>query len=151
VLENAGADADPCEVLSSFARAFVPFAEKSIAGHIAVYMHARSAPLTLPFDVNSPDSPPRRGIAALEAYMRQATAAGRMRVTDPRAAALLFAGQLQSYVFLHHILRIAPAPHPFERYLDQLLDLWTSGLIVPAAAKKRAVKTRGGSRGPRKT
>jgi AcrR family transcriptional regulator len=149
-VENAPADADPREILGSFARAFVPFAEKSISGHIAVYMHSRSAPLTLPFDVNSPDSPPRRGVAALEAYMRRATEAGRMRARDPRAAALLFAGQLQAYVFLHHILRIAPTPHPFDQYLDQLLELWTSGVIVPAAAPRRAAKTRGGSSGPRK-
>ena len=52
-----------------------------------------------------------------------------MRVKDPQAAAMIFLGSLQSYAFLHRVLRAFDPPFPLERYVDTLLEVWTRGVI----------------------
>jgi AcrR family transcriptional regulator len=138
------AAADPREVLRGIAENFIPFAEHIVAENIAVYMHSRSRQLVVPFDANAPDSPPKRGLAAVGDYFRRAMEAGRIRAFDPRAAALLFMGTLHSYVTLHHIFNISPKPYPLPPYIDALIELWTEGAIVSGG-------TRGQSRNHRQT
>src|SRR5258708_6103532 len=129
------ATADPREVLRGIGERFIPFVQRVIGQNIAVYMHRRShaTSFVVPFDTGSGESPPRRGLPIVEDYFRRAAAAGVMKLTDPRAAALIFMGTLQSYVFIHQILHIAPKPYPLGRYLDALIELWTDGAIVGRA------------------
>jgi len=128
-LEDLPADADPAEVLARLARTLVPFIERKMGETIACFWKARGSrarTFRLPFDPRQRSSPPARALAALEAYFRRARAAGRVRVSDPRAAALVFLGAIQSYVFMHRVARITPAV-PLERYLSTLLGIWDKG------------------------
>jgi AcrR family transcriptional regulator len=138
-LASTPADADPRIVLRRLAAEFIPFAEHIIAGSIVEAMHrnARRTSLVLPFDES--DSPPRRGFPIVADYFRRATAAGRLRVRDPRAAALLFMGSLQGYVLFQHVLKMPPVCSLSE-YIDTLIDLWCEGAIVGGT---RARKTKG--------
>jgi AcrR family transcriptional regulator len=138
-LAAVDADADPRPVLRRLAHAFVPFVESKMAESIARWMHARTPAeartLTLPFDPRVRPTPPQRGLAMVEAYMRRAARAGRLRLRDPRAAAFVFMGSLHSYVFLHRVLRVMDPPLPLDRYVDTILDLWTRGAIRQRAAR----------------
>jgi AcrR family transcriptional regulator len=129
------ATADPRKVLRGIGERFIPFVQRVIGQNIAVYMHRRSqsTSFVVPFDTASGESPPRRGLPIVEDYFRRAAAAGVMRLTDPRAAALIFMGSLQSYVFIHQILHLTPKPYPLDRYLDSLIELWTDGAIIGRA------------------
>ena len=129
-LRNVDPASDPRIVLRNIAERFVPFAEKIIGENIAVFMHARARSLVVPFDANAADSPPRRGFPIVAGYFRRAMDAGVIRRGDPRAMALLFMGSLQAYVIIHRVLNILPKPYPLDRYIDALLDLWSSGAIV---------------------
>jgi AcrR family transcriptional regulator len=122
-LATTPADADPRLVLRRVAAEFVPFAERVIAGSIVVAMHrnARRTSLVLPFD--EADSPPRRGFPIVADYFRRAARAGRLRVRNPRAAALVFMGSLQGYVLFHQVLKM-PTVCPLPEYIDTLIDLW---------------------------
>jgi len=122
---------DPRVVLRRFAEQMIPFASTIIRSAIAVQMHAASAQTTLvvPFDTRADETPPRKGIRIVTQYFRRAMNAGVIRRGDPRAYALLFVGQLQSYVFIHQLLAIEPA-YPLDRYLDALFALWSDGAIV---------------------
>src|SRR5713101_6376623 len=152
ILDLAEVDArtDPRVVLRGIAERFVPFIEKVIAENIAVYMHEKSTSLLLPFDAHADDSPPRRGLVIVSDYFRRAMDAGVIRRGDPRAAAILFMGSLQSYVFMHHVLKVAPQPYPLDRYIDALVDLWSSGAIVGGHRGKAAHRSahRPGGRRP---
>jgi AcrR family transcriptional regulator len=144
----SGAD-DPRVVLRRFAEQFVPFISTIIRSAVAVQMHlaARQTTLVVPFDTHSESTPPRRVLALVSNYFQRARAAGTIRHGDPRALALLFLGQLQSYVFIHQILDITPR-YPLDEYLDQLLDLWTGGAL--AVETKGARQSRGGARASRR-
>src|SRR5438874_1743102 len=154
-LAGTPGDADPRVVLRRVAAEFIPFAERIIAGSIVVAMHrnARRTSLVLPFDET--DSPPRRGFPIVAGYFRRAAAAGRMRVRDPRAAALLFMGSLQGYVLFHHVLKMPPVCSLSE-YIDTLIDLWCEGAIVDVGGSRgRQTKNAGATRraaagGPRR-
>jgi len=148
-LAAVDADADPRIVLRRLAHAFVPFVESKMAENIARWMHARTPDeartLTLPFDPRVRPTPPQRGLAMVEAYLRRAARAGRLRLEDPRAAAFVFMGSLHSYVFLHRVLRVADPPLALDRYLDTVLDIWTRGAIRPRAPRRAAVRAGGRS------
>ncbi len=151
VAELADIDAatDPRLVLRRLAEQFVPFVSGTIAENLAIYMHRRSqTSIVLPFDVRDDDSPPRRGLRIVTDYFRRAAEAGVVRIKDPRAAALLFMGSLQSYVLLHQVFNIAPKPYPLDDYIDALIDLWTNGAIggTRARSKKTAAPRRARSR-----
>jgi AcrR family transcriptional regulator len=144
---------DPRVVLRGIADRFVPFVENVIAEHIAIYMHGKSTSLTVPFDTDAVESPPRRGLAIVSDYFRRAMDAGVIRRSDPRAAALLFMGSLQSYVFMHHVLKVPR--YPLDRYIDALVALWSDGAIVgghrgkaghASGARHRGRGRRGGNR-----
>ena len=126
---------DPRRVLRRLGRAFVPFIEARLAEQVARWMRAKAPArrLALPFDLDVKPTPPQRALALVEEYLRRARRAGRMRVPDPRAAALLLLGSLHSYVTLHQLVRISEPPLPLERYLDALVALW----VAPATAPRR--------------
>src|SRR2546423_3888709 len=148
-LQAIGGAEDPRVVLRRLAEEFVPFVSSTIAENLAIYMHRRSqTSIVLPFDVRDDDSPPRRGLRIVTDYFRRAAEAGVLHVKEPRAAALLFMGSLQSYVLLHHVFNIAPKPYPLDDYIDALIDLWTNGAIggTRARSKKTAAPRRTRSR-----
>ncbi len=146
-LAQVAADADPRRVLRKLGEAFVPFIEERLAEMIAAWLRARSrgeasvedgVPLRfLPWDPRQSPNPPQRAVALLEDYFRRAAKAGRMRLRDPRAAALAFVGSLHAYVFLHRVARVFDPPLPLDAYLGSLIDIWTTGAIRPAKSKPR--------------
>jgi AcrR family transcriptional regulator len=133
---------DPRIALRRFAEQFVPFAQKRMAEAVALYMHAGSK-IPVPFDLRSRTSPPRRGLPIIERYFGRAAAAGTLRVRNTRAAAILFAGSLQSYAFLHQVLNVFDTPFPLDTYLDTLFDVWTSGAIAIRRSGRSASKSGG--------
>jgi AcrR family transcriptional regulator len=145
---------DPREVLRGVGEVFVPFIEQRLDETVACWMRAKSleeARLHLPFDPSQRPTPPERALGLIEEYFRRAVAAGRMRLADPRAAALTFLGALHSYVVLHRVVRIQDPPLPLERYLDALLEVWTHGAISAAApARRRREAARTHPAGPRR-
>ncbi|PYQ30797.1 MAG: hypothetical protein DMF56_08330 [Acidobacteria bacterium] len=143
-LAHVDGAADPRDVLRDFAEQFVPFISTIIRSAIAVQMHlaARQTTLVVPFDAHAETAPPRRVLAVVGDYFRRAIDARTIRRGDPRAYALLFLGQLQSYVFIHQILAVTPAIS-LEDYLDALVDLWTGGAL--AVKSKRSAPRRGGA------
>jgi len=150
-LARADASADPRVVLRRFAEQFIPFISMILRSAIAVQMHlaARQTTLVVPFDTHAEETPPRRVLAVLSGYFRRAMDARTIRRRDPRALALLFLGQLQSYVFLHQILAVTPG-YPLDAYLDAMIDLWTGGALAvkkkrPAPGRARAPRARRGS------
>ena len=126
---------DPRRVLRRFAHVFVPFLEAKIGQSVALWMRSRAAAaartLRLPFDPRAVDSPPRRVLVLLEEYFHRAARAGRLRVSDPRAAAMAFMGTFHAYVFLHQVLKVQHPPLVLDRYVDAVLDVWTRGAIRP--------------------
>jgi len=136
-LARVDGSADPRAVLRRFAEQFIPFISMILRSAIAVQMHlaARQTTLVVPFDPQAEEAPPRRVLALLSGYFRRAMDAQTIRRRDPRALAILFLGQLQSYVFLHQILAVTPG-YPLDDYLDAMIDLWTGGAL--AVKKKRS-------------
>jgi len=136
-LATVDASTDPRVVLRELAEKFIRFVENTVAENLAIYMQRRAnASIVLPFDPrDEQNNPPRRGLAIVTDYFRRAAEAGVMRVRDPRAAALIFMGSLQSYVMLHRVFNVAPKPYPLDAYIDALLDLWTHGAIGGTRAK----------------
>jgi AcrR family transcriptional regulator len=128
------ASGDPRVVLRAFAEQIVPFLQSVIGSAIAVQMHmrARQTTLVVPFDTAAEEAPPRRALRMISEYFRKAMKGGVIRDADPRALALLFIGQLHSYVLIHSVLNVTPV-YPLDRYLDTLIDLWTGGVIVGVA------------------
>jgi len=148
-LARVDASTDPRVVLRRFAEQVIPFVSAIIRPAIAVQMHmaSRQTTLVVPFDTQDEETPPRRGLRIATDYFRRAIEAGVVRRADPRALALLFLGQLQSYVFIHHILGVTPG-YPLESYLDALIDLWTGGALAPKT--KRPAPRRDRDRAPRR-
>jgi AcrR family transcriptional regulator len=139
---HARGSEDPAQILRRLAFAVVPFLEAKLGENIACWLRAKTfdeaRTLRLPFDPRKKPSPPARALAAVEGYFRRASRSGRLRVRDPRAAALAFLGSLNAYVFLHRVMRIADPPVPLRRYVDTLIEIWTSGAIRSArGARKR--------------
>ncbi len=131
----AGVDGteDPLQVVRRIGEAIIPFLEGKIDEQISRWMRSKAlqeAPgFPLPFDPEVRPTPPQRLLTLVEEYLRRAIAAGRLRLSDPRAAALLLIGSCHSYVTLHRIARIADPPLPLDRYLDTLVEIWTRGAL----------------------
>ena len=125
---------DPARVLRRLALEFIPFIERKMGENIARFLRARTEEeartIRLPFDPRKKTSPPVRAVRALEAYFRRAQAAGRISLRQPRAGALAFLGSLQSYVFFHRVMRIAP-PIRLDAYLDTVMEVWKRGALRP--------------------
>ena len=121
-------------MLRRLALEFIPFIEQKMGENIARFLRARTEEeartIRLPFDPRKKSSPPVRAVRALEAYFRWARAAGRISLSQPRAGALAFLGSLQSYVFFHRVMRIAPAI-PLDTYLDTVMEVWRRGALRP--------------------
>jgi AcrR family transcriptional regulator len=130
-LDACDGSEDPAQVLRRAAETFVPFLEKKLRQTLARWVYFKNVPgvgrLPLPFDPSSRPTPPQRGLAHLEGYMRRAVRRGRLRLADPRAAAMAFLGAVHSFVFLQHVMEILEEPMPLDRYLDTVLDIWTRG------------------------
>ncbi len=131
-LATIDASTDPRIVLRRVAEEWLPFARDTIAQHLVVTMHERlrRPAVVVPFDADSDENPPRKGLRLVTDYFRRARKAGVIDVDDPRAAALLFMGSLLSYVFIHYIMNVVPRPYPLPDYIDSLIELWTNGAIV---------------------
>jgi len=126
---------DPRNVLRTFAKGVIPFIQSMIGSAIAVQMHMRSRQTTLvvPFDTANEEAPPRLALRVLTRYFDRAMKAGKIRKADPRAMALLFVGQLNSYVLIHSLLGMSPV-YPLDRYLDALIALWSDGAFLTGVA-----------------
>lgn len=125
---------DPRQVLRRFAHALAPYLESRIGPSIALWMRQRALATMartfhLPWDPLSKQSPPMRLVLLLEDYFRRAAKARRLRVRDPRAAAIAFVGALLPYVALYRLLKVLQPPMPLDQYLDVLLEIWTHGAI----------------------
>ena len=139
-LDDMRGTEDPREVLRRVAHAFVPFMEAQFGAQIARWQFRNAGPvravagglpeLPLPFDPSQRPTPPERALARLAGYLRRAQRAGRIRVKSPRAAALSFLGSLQAYVFFHRILHALDPPLPLPRYVETLVEIWTTGAVV---------------------
>jgi AcrR family transcriptional regulator len=145
-LAEVEATADPRAVLRRLAEVAIPYLESKLGQNIAIWLRAKTAGLArtirLPFDPLAKDSPPRRVLALLEEYLRRARRAGKVRVSDPRSAALVFMGSLNAYVFFQHVLRIVQPPLSLDHYLDTVLEIWTRGAIAPRRRPARRAKRR---------
>jgi AcrR family transcriptional regulator len=132
-LAEADGTEDPLQVVRRIGQAIVPFLEGKIDEQISRWMRSKAlqeAPgFPLPFDPEVRPTPPQRLLTLVEEYLRRAIAAGRLRLSDPQAAALLLIGSCHSYVTLHRIARIADPPLPLDRYLDTLVEIWTRGAL----------------------
>jgi len=132
---------DPLRVLRKFAHVLVPYLEAKMGQSLALAMRSRTAEgsrtLRLPFDPRALDSPPRRVLVLLEEYLRRACRAGRLRLRDPRAAAMGFLGCFHGYVFLHRVLKVQEPPIPLELYVNSVLDIWRRGAVPPRRATRR--------------
>jgi AcrR family transcriptional regulator len=131
---------DPQLVLNRVAHAFVPFIEARLGEHIARWQYAnvgtpRSIPLL--FDPDQRPTPPEKALRELETYLRRASRAGRIRVLDPRSAALSFLGSLQAYIFFHKMLGLDP-PLPLQRYVDTVVTIWTQGAITTTRRARKS-------------
>ena len=133
-LAEVDAGEDPRRVLRRIGQAMVPFLEAKIDEQVSRWMRAKSVDTSqgfpLPFDPAVRPTPPQRVLALIEDYLRRAVAAGRLRLSDPHATAMLLLGNCQAYVMMHRIARVEEPPLPLDRYLDALVELWTAGAIL---------------------
>lgn len=124
---------DPRKVLRRAGETMVPFLESKIRQLVARWVYFKTVPgigrMPLPFDPEARPTPPQRNLKFLEDYMRRAVKRGRLRVRDPRAAAMAFLATVHSFVFLQHVMQILEEPMPLEEYLDTVLDVWTRGAV----------------------
>lgn len=135
---------DPRRVLRRVGEAFVPFIEERLAEQVARWMRSKTRRLELPFDLEVKPTPPQRALALVEDYLRRARRAGRLRISDPRAAAMMLLGSLHSFVVLHQVVRISDPPLPLGRYLDELVEIWTRE--APPAPRERVARREGARR-----
>ncbi len=141
-LRETSGDRDPREVLTRLAREYHRFAGKKIGEQMATWQALQgggaSLTLRLPFDPESPDSPPRRGFRLVADWFARAEKAGRLKTGDPRAAALGFMGALHGHVFFHQVLRNVHPAVPFDGYLETLLSLWLPRAAPRPSAARRS-------------
>jgi AcrR family transcriptional regulator len=170
-LEEYDGNEDPRRVLRRVGEVFIPFLEQRIRGLVARWVYFKRAPegaskgapegaskgvpegafkhiqgvgrIPLPFDPRERPTPPQKNFRLLESYLRRAARRGRIRVKDPRAAALAFLATLHSYVFMQQVMEILEEPLPVEEYLDTVVDVWASGIVVgPKGAGPKRVDTK---------
>ena len=137
-LESEDGTGDPRRILRDLATEFIPFLRSILGASLAVTMHLRKrqTAVVLPFDPSEPASPPQRAIRILTQYFARSIKAGTIEIDNPRAAALLFIGSLQSYVLMHHVMNISPV-YPLDDYVGALIDLWTRGAIRKPRRRKK--------------
>lgn len=147
-LRSVPGTAEPAEVLRRVAHAFVPFIQAKLRESLAAWVHFRMVRgvgrMPLPFDPSVRPTPPQKNLRLLEDWMRRAQSAGRLRLRDPRAAAVAFAASLHSWVMLQEVLHALEEPLPLEQYLDTLIDIWRRGAIPEPEKKRQTKKKRNG-------
>jgi len=133
-LEDLDGSEEPRRVLRRVAEAMIPFLESKIRQVVARWVYFKTVPgvgrMPLPFDPAARPTPPQRNLRFLQDYMRRAVKKGRLRLRDPRAAALAFLATVHSYVFLQHVMQILEEPMPLGDYLDTVLDIWERGAFA---------------------
>ena len=133
-LETMDGSEEPRAVLRRAGETLIPFLESKIREVVARWVYSKTVPgvgrMPLPFDPGAKPTPPQRNLKLLEDYLRRAKRRGRIRVSDPRAAALAFLATLHSYVFLQHVMEVLDEPLPLSGYLDTVIDIWTRGVVV---------------------
>ena len=155
-LEEYDGTEDPRAVLRRVGEVFIPFLETRIRGLVARWVYFKRVPgvgrIPLPFDPSQRPTPPQRNFRFLEDYLRRAGRRGRIRVEDPRAAALAFLATLHSYVFMQQVMQILEEPLPVADYLDTVVDVWTDGIVAGAARgePRRAAGKRSPAKGRRR-
>jgi AcrR family transcriptional regulator len=146
-LEQASGEEDPAVMLRRVAETIVPFLEKKLRGTVARFVYFKAVAgvgkVPLPFDPGVRPTPPQRNLRLLEGYFRRAVRHGRLRVSNPRAAALSFLATVHSYVFMQAVLQVLEEPLPLAEYVDTVIEVWTRGAILPAAKRTRAVRSGG--------
>ncbi len=144
-LEECDGSGDPLRILRRAAETLVPFLESKLRQTVARWVYFKTVAgvgrMPLPFDPAARPTPPQQNLAYLERYLRRAVRRGRLRLRDPRAAAVAFLATVHSYVFLQHVMEILEEPMPLDRYLDTVLELWTRG-AVPAGRSRSARRKR---------
>jgi AcrR family transcriptional regulator len=148
-LEHASGEEDPSPVLRRVAETMVPFLEKKLRATMAQFVYFKAVggvgKVPLPFDPGVRPTPPQRNLRLLEGYFVRAVRHGRLRVSNPRAAALSFLATIHSYVFMQAVLQVLEKPLPLSEYVDTVIEVWTHGAIAPPAKRARAVRS-GGTR-----
>ncbi|MEO8191062.1 MAG: helix-turn-helix domain-containing protein [Acidobacteriota bacterium] len=133
-LEDVPGNADPAAVLRQVANAFVPFIQAKLHESLGRWVHFKNIAglgrLPLPFDPEVHPTPPQRNLKLLEDYLRRARRAGRIRLTNPRAASVAFAASLHSFVMLQDVVQALEKPLPLDEYLDTLIEIWKSGVMT---------------------
>lgn len=133
-LEKLDGTEDPRRVLRRAGETLIPFLESKMRQTVARWVYFKTVPgvgrLPLPFNPAARPTPPQKNLRYLENYLRRAVRRRRLRLRDPRAAAMAFLATLHSYVFLQHVMEILEEPMPLEDYLDTVLDIWARGAIV---------------------
>jgi AcrR family transcriptional regulator len=140
-LEKLDGTEDPRKVLRQAGEVFVPFLETRIRELVARWVYFKRAPegaykevpgigkIPLPFDPNQRPSPPQKNLRLLEDYLRKAARHGRVRVRNPRAAALAFLAELHSFVFMQQVMNVLEKPMGLGEYLDAVIDIWAGGIV----------------------
>ena len=146
--EESGAE-DPSPVLRRVAETMVPFLKEKLRATVARFVYFKAVAgvgrIPLPFDPQVRPTPPQRNLRLLEAYFHRAGRHGRLRVSNPRAAALSFLATIHSYVFMQEVMHVLEKPLPLSEYLDTVLEVWTRGAISARGRKTRAARP-GGAR-----
>jgi hypothetical protein len=124
----------------------VPFLEEKLRATVARFVYFKAiagvGKVPLPFDPGVRPTPPQRNLRLLEDYFRRAARQGRLRVSNPRAAALSFLATIHSYVFMQAVMHVLEKPLPLPEYVDTVLEIWTRGAIAPTLGKRRAVRAK---------
>jgi AcrR family transcriptional regulator len=148
-LEQASGAEEPSGVLRRVAETMVPFLEEKLRATMARFVYFKAVggvgKVPLPFDPGVRPTPPQRNLKLLEDYFRRAVRHGRLRVSNPRAAALAFLATIHSYVFMQAVLQVLEKPLPLSEYVDSVLEVWTNGAIAPETKRARAIRP-GGTR-----
>jgi AcrR family transcriptional regulator len=138
-LEECDGTEDPVRVLRRAAETLVPFLESKLRQTVARWIYFKNVPgvgrLPLPFDPAARPNPPQQNLAHLERYLRRAVRRGRLRLRDPRAAAMAFLATIHSYVFLQRVVEILEEPMPLGEYLDTVLEVWTRGAVTNSRSR----------------
>src|SRR5262245_5942678 len=136
-LEQASGGEDPAGVLRRVAETMVPFLENKLRTTMARFVYFKAiggvGRIPLPFDPEMRPTPPQRNLKLLEDYFRRAVRQGRLRVSNPRAAALSFLATVHSYVFMQTVVQALEKPLALSEYVDTVLEVWTHGAIAPVA------------------
>ena len=134
---------DPLAVLRKIAERAIPILEATFAESLVHWFHSRKSDpgtvtIALPFDPGAESTPPQQAFRLVEGYMEKAVRAGRLRVTDVRAATASFQGSLFAYVSFHKLFRILDPPIPLGRYLDTVLAIWARGAVPGAVTRRKS-------------